>query len=56
MTGHSGCILVERLIKFEEYELAEFYNNQLEVQQTNFKLSRKFKAYILNGKINKLIH
>lgn len=50
MTGHSGCILVERLIKFEEYELAEFYNNQLEVQQTNFKLSRKFKAYILNGK------
>lgn len=54
MTGHSGCILVERLIKFEEYELAEFYNNQLEVQQTNFKLSRKFKAYILNGKNKKI--
>ena len=50
MTGHSGCILVERLISFEEFDLAEFYNNQLQVQRINEKLSRKFKAFILNGK------
>ena len=50
MTGHSGCVLVERLISFEEFDLAEFYNNQLQFQRTNEKLSRKFKAFILNGK------
>ena len=50
MTGHSGCVLVERLISFEEFDLAEFYNNQLQVQRTNKKLSRKFRAFILNGK------
>ena len=50
ITGHSGCVLVERLIKFEEYELADFYNSQLKIQQINRELSRKFEAFILNGK------
>ena len=50
LSGHAGCILVERLISFEEYDLAEFYNNQLEVQHTNYTQAKKFKAFILNGK------
>lgn len=50
LSGHVGCILVERLISFEEYDLAEFYNNQLEVQHTNYTQSKIFKAFILNGK------
>lgn len=54
MSGHSGCVLVERLIRFEEFELADFYNNQLQIQQINTELSRKFKAFILNG-MNKQI-
>lgn len=50
MSGHAGCILVEKLIRIKEFELAEFYNNQLQVQQINTKLTRKFKAFILYGK------
>lgn len=50
MTGRSGCVLVKRLICFEEFELAELYNNQIQLQRTNEKISRKNKAFILNGK------
>ena len=53
-SGNSGCILVERLLTFKRYDLAEIYNKQLEVQQINLSLSKKYKAFILYGK-NKAI-
>ena len=50
MSGYSGGILVERLLSFDEYDLAEFYNKRLEMQMVNPLLAKKYKAFILNGK------
>ena len=50
VSGHAGCTLVERLISFGEFDLAEKYTNFLEMRHTNLVLLEKYRAFILYGK------
>lgn len=50
ISGQAGCTLVERLISFGEFDLAEKYTNFLETRLTNLVLLKKYRAFILYGK------
>lgn len=48
--GHSACLLIERLLNFKEYDLAEKYNNQLSFHKSYLDSVKKYQAYILAGR------
>ncbi len=50
VNGHSACLLIERLLNFEEYDLAEKYNNQLSFHKSYLDNVKKYQAYILAGR------
>lgn len=46
--------LIERLISLEQFELAEKYNNELCIRTNSTSQTKKYSAFILNGKNKQL--